>query len=135
MKRPPIIIRDESLRQRVIELVGALDLGKPWQVTIEPYRKKRTLSQNALMWKWIHEVAHHVSEHTGHTEDEIHDFFKQQFLPPKIVEIGGKVSTYRTTTTLKTKEMSEYMDKIYAWATSELGLMLRLPEEMHLRTP
>lgn len=129
MKRgPTIIVRDENLRQRAIALLTGLDLSKPWQVTIEPYRKRRSLSQNALMWAWVDEVTEYVREHTGHERDEVHDFLKAKFLPKRFVEINGELREVPPTTTeLTTQEMATYMDSIYAWATTGLGLKLPLP--------
>lgn len=133
MSKPrPIVIRDETMRQRVLDLIGSLDPSKTWQVTVEPYRKKRSLNQNALMWKWLNEVAGHVRDHTGMDSDDIHEFFKQKFLPSRIIEIAGETVEHRTTTKLTTAEMSEYMDAIYRFCTSELGLLLPLPEEAFL---
>jgi hypothetical protein len=128
--RHQIILRDETLRQRVIKLIGALNLDKLWQITIEPYRKKRSLSQNALMWKWIEEVVQHVYQHTGQDKDDIHEFFKARFLSPRWVKIADWRIRYYTTRKMTTAEMSTYMDAIYAFCTSELGLFLPLPEEM-----
>jgi hypothetical protein len=84
------------------------------------------------MWLWLNEVADHVSKHTGHDLDEIHDAFKQKFLPAKIKEVLGETIDCRTTTKLTTLEMSEYMDRIYAFVTSELGVILPLPQEFQL---
>jgi hypothetical protein len=128
--RHQIIIRDEGLRQRVLDVIGKLNLDKLWQVTIEPYRKKRSLSQNALMWKWIDEVVKHVYETTGQDKDDIHLIFKQKFANVKCVGLGGDEYLVRSTRKMTTAEMSTYMDAIYAFCTSELGLFLPLPEEM-----
>lgn len=125
----PIVVQDEHMRKRVLDLIAALDLSRKWQVTVEPYRKKRSLSQNSLMWAWINEVAGHVREHTGMEADDVHEFFKQKFLPARVIELAGETVEHRTTTKLTTAEMSEYMDAIYRFCTSELGLLLPLPEE------
>lgn len=129
MKKQTVILRDEILRARVIGTIRALDLSRPWEVTVGPHRKRRSLSQNSLMWLWLTDVIDAVHEHTGTDKDDLHAFFKQKFLTPRIVEIGGEVIERHTTTTLKTNEMSEYLDKIYAWVTSELGIILPLPTE------
>lgn len=129
MKKQTVIIRDEVLRARVMSAVRSLDLSRPWEVTIAPHRKRRSLSQNSLMWKWHSEVVDAVHEYTGTDKDDIHEFFKRKFLTPRIVEIGGEVAERYTTTTLNTAEMSEYLDKIYAWVTGTLGIVLPLPEE------
>ncbi len=124
-----IIIRDETLRQRAIELIYGLSLDKPWMITVEPFRKKRTLSQNALMHMWVGKVVEAAAEHTGYGHDDMHQHFKEMFLTPQITEISGRISKRWTTTGLSTAEMAEYTDKIYAWASSELGLFLPLPLE------
>ena len=128
-----IIIRDEVLRKRVIELIGALSLNKPWIVTVEPHRKRRSLSQNSLLWCWLNEVAGHVSQHTGMDIDDIHEAFKLKFLPAKIKEVLGETLDVRSTTKLTTLEMVAYMDRIYAWVTSELGVLLPLPQDFQKR--
>lgn len=130
MPKETVIIRNESLRKMVLLTIGALDLAKPWKVTIERESKRRTLSQNALMWMWLDRVAAHVMEHTGHDKDEIHEFFKHKFLPIRYVVIGGQSLPYRSTKNLTTAEQSAYMDKIYAFCTSDLGLFLPVPEDL-----
>ncbi len=123
-----LTIANEQSRRRAAEHVAGLSVdGKRWEVTVKRWRKKRTLNQNALYWKWITEVVDHVSDYTGYEKDEVANHCKQEFLPPKIIAIDGKRSHYRTTTNLSTKEMAEYMDRIYRWASQELGLVLPSP--------
>ncbi len=131
MPKETIIIRGEAERKVALYTIGALDLGKAWELTIERVVKRRTLSQNALMWSWIEGVVKHVVEHTGHDKDEIHEFLKAKFLGwGHHVEIGGETIVYYSTKNLTTAEMTEYMNKIYAWATTELGLFLPIPENL-----
>ena len=123
-----IIIRDETLRAEAIKRIWQLDLARPQEVVIRPYRKNRSLEQNALLWSWYAVI----SEETGHTAEEIHEFCKAKFLQPHFVDIAGEVrETRRTTTKLKVDEMSAFMDQVYAWATGELGLMLPIPDEQY----
>ena len=130
MAKETIIITNEALRKTALFTIGALDLEKPWKLTIERETKRRTLSQNALLWKWLDEVTQHVMEHTGHDKDELHEFFKAKFLPARNVSVGAYLASYRSTKNLTTAEMSEYMDRIYAFCTSELGLFLPVPEDL-----
>lgn len=130
-KSRPFQLITETDRKRVMDHIAMLSLGKPWQITIGPLSKRRTLSQNSLMWAWLNEVAEHISDHTGYETHEIHEFCKRLFLPAKHVTIGGREVEYWTTTDLTTAEMSEYMEKIYRWASSELGLFLPVPELQH----
>ncbi len=132
MKPRPYIVNSETTRSAAMASVGMLNVtGKVWDITIEPHRERRSLSQNRLMWSWINEVAEHVHEATGQGSDEIHEFFKGQFLPRRVIEIGGVVENAPgSTKKLSKAEMSEYMNKIYAWATSEMGLLLPVPEDL-----
>jgi hypothetical protein len=130
MANSPYIVRNEQMRERVIGLLQQLDLSKPWEVRIQRHQQKRTLSQNALYWKWINEVADIVSRETGQDSDDIHEFFKAKFLPSagrKVVEIGGETVERRTTRALDTKDMARYMEAIEGFVVSELGILLPAP--------
>jgi hypothetical protein len=128
-----IIVNDDVSRERLVGHIRTISVEGPWEFTWRPYVKRRSSSQNALMWKWVNEVAEHVVQHTGQDAEDVHEFFKRKFLHPRQAEIGGETFQIYSTKKLTTSEMSEYMERIYAWATSELGLLLPLPEELHAR--
>lgn len=122
-----IIIRDEGLRARAIDLIGSLDLAKPWSVTIARAKSKRSIEQNNLMWSWLTIIANE----TGNTAKAIHEWCKAEFLPPVYVEVNGKVhEARRSTTDLNTAEMAEYLRRIETWAASDLGIVLPHPDDM-----
>ena len=91
------------------------------------------MNQNGLMWKWLDNVAKVVSEDTGSsiraTKDDIHEHMKQEFLTPELIEIGDAIFERRSTKDLSVKEMSDYMEKVYVWATRDMGYLLPLPLE------
>lgn len=127
MRKQEIIIRDERIRERVINLIRELNLTKPFEVTIGVYRKKRSNSQNSLYWKWIAILA----DHHGYTKDEMHETFKQMLLPKKEVVLGDKeimVSMSTADKAFTTEMMAEYMDQIAAYAAGE-GILLPSPED------
>ena len=131
-RKQTIVVSDDRTRMRAIRVLQNIDASKPWEITVQRKRKRRTLNQNALMWKWINEVADAVAQHTGHDADDIHEFFKAKFLPVagrKVVEIDGETVERRTTTALDTADMGRYMDAIYAFVVNELGVLLPVPEE------
>ena len=129
MSSHPVILHDEAARRAVIESIQALDLSRPWAVTITPHRRRRTLNQNALMWAWLDRVAGYVGDYTGMDRDDIHAFLKSKFLPPRYIVINGETKQVEPSTRkLNTAEMSEYMDRIHAWAVTELGMRLPVPE-------
>ena len=126
--RAPFLLATENDRNSVVGLITSLSLKKPWAITIEPHRKKRSLSQNGLYWKWLDETVALVSKETGNDSDDLHEFFKQKFTMPKTFGVNGEACRRWTTTTLTTGEMSEFIDRVYAWVTSELGIMLQMPQ-------
>ncbi len=128
-----VIIRDEAMRTRVAQHIANLSIEKPWAVTVEPYKKRRSLSQNALMWLWLEEVVKHVYESTGQDKEDIHEFFKRQFLTPTVKDVFGvEVKTW-STKELTTAGMSTYMAAIDVWVASELGLLLPTPADLDTR--
>jgi len=129
----PYYMDSEKDRDRVIDIINGLLIEKKWTVEIKRHVKRRTTSQNSLMWKWINEVVEHVKQHTGYDADDIHEFFKRKFLMPAIVVIGGEEIKKWSTKKLTTTEMSKYMTDIDRWCISELGLSLPIPEQMQFR--
>ncbi len=125
----PILISDEAGRQKALNEIAHLDLDdKKWEITVKRHRKRRSLKQNNLMWMWIDEITPYVSEATGYEKDEIHELFKQNFLPHIKLEMGDLTAERYSTKDLDTKEMSEYCDRIHRWA-SGFGITLPLPPE------
>lgn len=120
-----IILRTEEQRHRALEIIGRLNLGKPWKVTIERHTQKRSLQQNA----WMHKIFSVVADHTGNSMEDIKLAYKDMFLGKVAVEFGDEVRMVpRSTARLSTQEMSEFTEKIMAHAQSELGIILPAQE-------
>lgn len=130
MKATCLTLWDEPARQRVLSHIANLNIERPWDITIGRHVKKRSLSQNALMWAWINRVVEEVSDYTGMDADKVHEHFKAKFLTSEMIEMGGETTEYRSTKNLSTAEMADYMNRIYAFCTTELGLLLPVPELM-----
>jgi len=118
------------LKQRAISLIEGLPLGDVHEIVIRPYKSKRSIDQNRLMWKWIDIIRVHVGDSTGNffSGEEVHAWLKEKFLPVRIVEISGTaVRCAATTTKLNTKEMADYLTAIERFCASEMGLFLPIP--------
>lgn len=101
------------------------------EVTIGKPRKQRTLPENSYYWAVPIKL---ISEHTGYTEDKIHNVLKELFLK-KHIDIAtskGQKPFYivRSTTELSTVEFEEYMSKIREWSSIELGVYIPDPSEV-----
>lgn len=132
MKAAEYIIRDPQHLAQIAALIAGLDVTKPKVVEIKQYRKKRTLSQNALYHKWVGILC----DHFGYEHDEMCEELKRELLPPEgryfKVGIDGSEREFRTTTKLTTKPMGEYMTAIDRFAAQH-GVILPHPEDQHAR--
>ena len=89
-------------------------------IDIEKRSGKRSLSYNDFYWGVI---LQEISLYTGHTSNEIHNWFKAEFIKRKYLTLGGKKKLMApTTTTMLTKEFTEYVEQILAWSAQELGM-------------
>lgn len=116
-----IHIVGQPQREFAIRFIQRLSADKQWTVSIRPYRKKRTLDQNALIHGWFAIIA----RETGNDPGDVKEALKTEFLPPRFVELNGKtVEVRRETSKLDTKELAEFANRIQAWAAQEFGIVL-----------
>lgn len=130
-----IIVSSDSQMEFVIEYLRSAIQGGPQNVRIKPYRKKRSLAQNSLMWLWYEEIRKHIFESQGdmYTSEDIHEWFKQLFLPKRVIEFKTKILEIQTgTKELNTLEMMEYLEKLDYYCADKLNLMLSKPEDLWL---
>lgn len=95
------------------------------QVEFTQPRLARSKKANAYYWAVVLKT---ISEETGHTSEEIHEYFKTELLPRKWVGIGGREREVpKSTTELTMPEFSEYLERVRAWAAQELKMTIPLP--------
>jgi len=124
-----IILYGETQRDHALKLISELDLSKPWRIVVKMFVKSRSNPQLALYFKWMGII----SKETGNDQDDLHEFFKQKFLDPEIKEVmGEQIAIFSTHGTAK--RMTEYMEKVFAFTTSTLGIFLPLPQDQGLQT-
>lgn len=79
------------------------------KLRVEPIKEFRTFQQH----KYYHLYLDVVSTETGHDHNELHEFFKRKFLPPKFIKVfNQEMKIPRSTTELSKHEMGEYLDRI-----------------------
>lgn len=113
---------------KVTAYLSKLKDGREYTVTITPKRVRRSIDQNSLYWLWIA----CLSDETGNDRDDLHEFFKRKFLGVEAHDIFGEVvKRSRSTTTCSTAEFTIYLNKVQAFAASEAGVILPLPEDKY----
>lgn len=119
-----------SDKDKVKSYIDKLPEGKKYDVSIKLKRVTRTFSQNRLHWLWL---ACIMAE-TGNDKDSLHEYFKDTYLPKESKPIFGKIIEVAvSTTSLNTAQFTHYLNRIQQFASSELGIILPDPEDLHFR--
>lgn len=82
----------------------------------------RSNLQNNLYWK----ILEIISEHTRHSKEELHEFFKAKFLGDKIEIMDEPFICSRSTTKLTIDEFSKYLSDIRFYVFEKLTIDLPL---------
>lgn len=111
-----IVWKSDYQRDLFLKFVQQFADGQ-YRLEINQIKSKRTDQQNNYYWLYLNMV----SEETGYTPEEVHEWAKGKFLTSGIKEIfGDKVRTKNSTTSLSISGFIEYLLKIEA----ETGIML-----------
>jgi len=98
-------------------------------VGIKKDRKTRSLAENRYYWGII---LTYIADETGYSKEEAHQIFGRMFLRyDKQMPDGTTEAFVRSTTSLNTMELEEYLEKIRIFALSELGTYIPLPNEIN----
>jgi hypothetical protein len=121
-----MVLRTVKDVQRFVstDLAGLdFDGKKAWTVTLKPYRKARTVSQNSLYWLWLE----CLSQETGNDRLDLHDYFRRRYLPwSEKTVLGETIMLTTSTTKLDTKQFTDYLEAIRRDAVN-LGCYLPSP--------
>ena len=121
-------IVNSKVAHNAAEFVKSLPLEPVMEVTIKPWKKKRSVQQNKLYWMWMGII----SEEVGHSSEEMHELFASKLLPLESKEVCGEVVNIRKSTTkLSVKEFTEYLLKVEAFASEFLQTVLPHPEDLY----
>lgn len=114
MKLPPWVLTKENLPYLIETRLNKLDWSKKWVVNISELKDKRTLPQNARLWKLYESIGNYL----GYTKDEMHDYFGQRLLRYQTEICGEIVERVESTTQLSTERMAWYQEQIEIIAAS-----------------
>lgn len=126
--------KDRNL-DRLIRFVHAWDFRYPLEVVCERFVMGRTMQQNKALFGHAYKI---LRGETGHTVDELHDFFCRRFFGEVEVEMFGRIVSKpaRTTTTdehgrrnvLKWDRFKEFVDEVQQFAATELNVIIPDPD-------
>lgn len=129
----PDPIQRARVGRNLMDALKALPKDKAIRVTIQDYEKNRSLAQNAYYWGVVlPSISEHIEAQTGEVWscDELHEWYRDKFLPPRVVTICGEPKILRpSTASLKVKPFAEYLDRIIRYCSINLGHVVPAPEE------
>lgn len=97
-----------------------------YTITITKVVKKRTLSQNRLMWMWFK----CMEDDSGQSAQDWHDYYCKKLLGREFVTPDGEINILSGhTSTMNTAQMTDFLNKVQADAATEWGITLPLPGE------
>lgn len=103
-----------------------LESNAELEVCIRPYNSKRSIEQNRRLWKIYGELADKAWVNgRRYSAETWHEYCKGMFLgyELKAMPDGTEIKTPISTTTLNTAEMTDYQNRLQAWAASNFGLI------------
>lgn len=122
----------------LISWLEPVEFSQPVEVTIKPFKDKRSLNQNNLFHEWCNVLSRYLISRGRYdwTFDKTKYNLKATFLGCNEVEqvnmkTGHKSVTYepKHTSDLSVGDMHFFMDQVYQWCLMELGLALPIPED------
>ena len=102
----------------MLKRFAQLDPNTRWQVTIRPYKSKRSTDQNSRLW----DLYTAIGKYIGEESESVHQLMGWKFLRYQTAVNGETVEAIKSTTKLNTAEMTDYMESIERWA-SEIGFV------------
>lgn len=116
--------KSESDKKSIYERLRILRDTK-YSVEIKEHREKRSLSQQGY---YFVAVIKTLADYFGYTAGEMHEILKNMFLPTaNVLPNGQMVFCSRSTKALNTKEYTEYIEQVRAWAASEFNINIPDP--------
>lgn len=108
---------------------GMLAQFNDCKITIAFERRKKSKSREQLGYLWG-VVYPEISQHTGHTPEELHEIFKVKYLRRKVSWRGAQMTTVASTKKLSTGEMAEFIGHIVLEA-GEMGIAIPDPDKLY----
>ena len=96
------------------------------EVCIRPYNSKRSIEQNRRLWSIYGKLADEAWVNgRRYSAETWHEYCKGMFLgyELKAMPDGTEIKTPISTTTLNTAEMTDYQNRLQAWAAGNFGLI------------
>lgn len=108
---------------------GMLQQYDPAKIMVVFERRQKGKSKEQLGYLWG-VVYPEISNHTGHSPEELHEIFKVKFLRKKKLWRGTQIVVVGSTEKLRVGEMAEFISNVILEA-GELGIAIPDPDKLY----
>lgn len=122
-------IHTKGMKDTAVKVLSSMPL--PCEVTIQPFKAKRSHAQNRIYWMWMSEISRQMEvDGKRFSKEEWHQLCSMKWLGVKTIALGDKEFPMpsKSTTKLKIGEFAEYLTKIEAHFLSK-GVALTFPDD------
>lgn len=131
VRKRTFTVRDVRDREEiVIRHLRSLPLERAYQVTVAPYRRRRTVTQNNRFHKWIDMLRDELGYDVWDS-DRLKEEIKIICDCPETEYVGldGTTRRERRTSKLDSGQMMDFEERVLRWAVTELGIRLPVTKE------
>jgi len=110
----------ENVMRKIDNILDENLQNGEYTLTFRKAGNKRLLSQNAIMWMWFS----CLSDATGLTKEDIHDYYCSKFLLRHIKIQDEEVTVHGGTSRLDRDTMSIFLENVREDAFADFGIVL-----------
>lgn len=129
------ILKNDSDTSKVIDFLNNLSFENALKISIVEHKQTRSSAQNRLMHLWFNHISEHYQQATGEafTPMAFKELFKRQFLGFDLIDLpdGQVIAKTKSTVSCNTKELTDFLQKIEAWALTEINCHLPHPDDLY----
>jgi hypothetical protein len=104
----------------------SLKEGEEFELRIRKVKDSRTAKMNNLYWLWMSDL----SEFSGYTKTELHNYFKKELLCVESKVNNQTILNCESTADLSIKDFSNYLKQVTRLSAQNFSFVLRDPEQL-----
>jgi hypothetical protein len=115
----------------ILKFISGLALNRAWEITVKPYHKKRSVSQNNYLWGVVYPTILKGGGETlaGWTADDLHEYFLAGHFGSEVLHFNGRdyERPLKRSSKLTTLEFMDFVAFIQQ-KMAELGIFIPDPD-------
>ncbi len=118
--------------QRICAFLCALAPDRGWTIEVKELKRKRSLSQNALLWAIYGQIIANGGEAmAGWTKDDLHDFFLIEHFGGERKQLFGRyrIVPHSRSSKLDKQAFADFVDHIVRFM-AERGVYIEMPDDV-----